>query len=282
MENTYFYTVAGKQHGPVSFEQLKLLAIHDELGRRDKVWRKGMKEWQRADSVAELFEDLPPEGNSEQRQLATQSPMDETQDPVMNRNDAVSQSPGRRRRFALASVAAFALCLLSVIGGAYAVHARHISAIKEQITALQAALNDNLRLGLAGMGRDSHGVNLIGDKATIRRYWGAALGEARQIAELASEMEGAEADFPLNNLYRRIKGSALGITVEPRGNPFPGANWDVYDLEAALEALGQLERIPHAVYNKQEAAVMMSFINQANSIAFKIGQSSPFPKTDGR
>ena len=57
----FFYAIGGKQHGPVSFEALRELAIRDELKRKDKVWRKGMSAWERADSVRELFQDLPPD-----------------------------------------------------------------------------------------------------------------------------------------------------------------------------------------------------------------------------
>src|SRR3954468_16992225 len=61
MNDQYYYARDGKRNGPISFSQLQQLAVKGELGRQQKVWCKGMQEWQSAGSVADLFEDLPPD-----------------------------------------------------------------------------------------------------------------------------------------------------------------------------------------------------------------------------
>lgn len=65
MNEQYFYANDGKRAGPVCFAQLRALATKGGLKRRDKVWCSGMKEWQPAESVPKLFEDLPPDLESE-------------------------------------------------------------------------------------------------------------------------------------------------------------------------------------------------------------------------
>lgn len=61
MDERYFYAVGDRRNGPVSFAALRDLATKGELGRAAKVWCQGMKEWQAADSVTKLFDDLPPD-----------------------------------------------------------------------------------------------------------------------------------------------------------------------------------------------------------------------------
>jgi len=68
MHGLFSYVAGKKQHGPVSFEELKQLAVRDKLKRRDKVWCKSMTAWQQADAVSELFDDLPPDLESKQLQ----------------------------------------------------------------------------------------------------------------------------------------------------------------------------------------------------------------------
>lgn len=60
-DQQYFYAIQGKRHGPVSFDVLRSMAEKQELGRADKIWGKGMSEWQQAGSLADLFDGLPPE-----------------------------------------------------------------------------------------------------------------------------------------------------------------------------------------------------------------------------
>ncbi|SRR6266566_1882835 len=61
MSEEYYYVVEGKRHGPVAFANLRELATKAELKRIHKVWCRGMKAWQPADSVEKLFDDLPPD-----------------------------------------------------------------------------------------------------------------------------------------------------------------------------------------------------------------------------
>ena len=61
MAEKFFYALGGKQFGPISFDELKHVAVRGDLRRTDRIWSPGMKEWQCADSVAGLFADLPPD-----------------------------------------------------------------------------------------------------------------------------------------------------------------------------------------------------------------------------
>src|SRR5947209_455044 len=61
MKSEYFHAVGGKQHGPISLEELRTLATRGELKRTDKVWKEGMPSWQPASMVNDLFVGLPPD-----------------------------------------------------------------------------------------------------------------------------------------------------------------------------------------------------------------------------
>lgn len=59
--SAFFYISSGKRYGPVSFSHLRQLAAQDTLQRSDKVWCKGMPDWQEAGVIEDLFTGLPPE-----------------------------------------------------------------------------------------------------------------------------------------------------------------------------------------------------------------------------
>lgn len=61
MDEQFFYAIGGKQFGPVTLEDLKKCAQSGDLKRTDKVWRRGMKEWQPASVLAKVFDGLPPD-----------------------------------------------------------------------------------------------------------------------------------------------------------------------------------------------------------------------------
>jgi len=65
MNEQYYYAINSQQQGPVSRLQIRELAARGELQRNDQVWCPGMKEWQTAGSIAELFESLPPDLKSQ-------------------------------------------------------------------------------------------------------------------------------------------------------------------------------------------------------------------------
>jgi hypothetical protein len=50
----WYYTINGKQFGPVSFEELQNLLDQGRLYRQDMVWQKGMSDWQPAGTIAGL------------------------------------------------------------------------------------------------------------------------------------------------------------------------------------------------------------------------------------
>ena len=57
----YFFTLKGVRQGPVTLDELKLLAAREELKRSDYLWTEGMANWQRAGLIAAVFEGLPPD-----------------------------------------------------------------------------------------------------------------------------------------------------------------------------------------------------------------------------
>ena len=61
MEDQWFYTHAGKRHGPVVHAELCALATQGELRRLDQCWKKGMAKWEPAGEVLDVFADLPPD-----------------------------------------------------------------------------------------------------------------------------------------------------------------------------------------------------------------------------
>lgn len=55
--NVWYYTVSGKQKGPVTFEELKRLAVVGKIDRKSTlVWSTGMSNWASASSVDGLFD----------------------------------------------------------------------------------------------------------------------------------------------------------------------------------------------------------------------------------
>ncbi len=98
----FFYAIGGKQYGPVSFKALREMAIRDELKRKDKIWRKGMSSWKRADAVHELFQDLPPDlepKDAPPRQGEISSPRLSN-----NRTSTTAEEPVARSRSAISPV----------------------------------------------------------------------------------------------------------------------------------------------------------------------------------
>lgn len=88
MSTEYFFVVNGKRGGPVSTNAIRDMAIKQELNRKDRLWCKGMKEWQSADSVPGLFDDLPPDLDPEPAQCSEPPPLPE-EHPVPSGADNV-------------------------------------------------------------------------------------------------------------------------------------------------------------------------------------------------
>lgn len=55
MDREWYYTTAGQQAGPVSWDDLRALAAQRKLAPGDHVWYDGMPEWAEAKTVAGLF-----------------------------------------------------------------------------------------------------------------------------------------------------------------------------------------------------------------------------------
>lgn len=56
----WFYSMLGTQHGPVSYENLKRLALSGQLPRDGLVWQEGWPDWRPASTVEGLFPVPPP------------------------------------------------------------------------------------------------------------------------------------------------------------------------------------------------------------------------------
>ena len=50
----YFYVQEGKQVGPVTFEQLKMLFANRTINKEGLVWKQGMDNWKPLKEVEEL------------------------------------------------------------------------------------------------------------------------------------------------------------------------------------------------------------------------------------
>ena len=61
MSSNYYYAVNGKRQGPVTLDELKLMAAREDLKRSDLVWTEGMPAWQPAGSEIAIFQGLPPD-----------------------------------------------------------------------------------------------------------------------------------------------------------------------------------------------------------------------------
>lgn len=70
MSAKYYYTVKGKRQGPVTLDELKLLAVRAELRRSDSLWTEGMAAWQPAGLTTPIFEGLPPDFEPVERTMA--------------------------------------------------------------------------------------------------------------------------------------------------------------------------------------------------------------------
>jgi hypothetical protein len=56
----WYYTEQGQRRGPVTWEQLRQLALGGQLRPADLVWKNGMAQWSAASSQSSLFEVAPP------------------------------------------------------------------------------------------------------------------------------------------------------------------------------------------------------------------------------
>jgi len=61
MVTKYYYAAKDRWEGPVTFEELKLLAAREELKRSDRIWTEGMPGWEPAEFIPAIFEGLPPD-----------------------------------------------------------------------------------------------------------------------------------------------------------------------------------------------------------------------------
>lgn len=74
-ENRYFYAVGTQKNGPVSLDDLCALAADEKITRKTRVWQPGMKSWQAAGTLPEIFCDLPPDLESDTLLVLTPPPL---------------------------------------------------------------------------------------------------------------------------------------------------------------------------------------------------------------
>lgn len=67
MSAKYYYTIKGVRQEPATIDELKSLAVRQELMRSDLLWTVGMTAWQRAGLTPAIFEGLPPDLESIER-----------------------------------------------------------------------------------------------------------------------------------------------------------------------------------------------------------------------
>jgi hypothetical protein len=59
MSNDYYYARAGKQFGPITPADLKMMASRGDLTQDDLVWKEGMSDWVLASKIKGLFTESP-------------------------------------------------------------------------------------------------------------------------------------------------------------------------------------------------------------------------------
>jgi uncharacterized RDD family membrane protein YckC len=62
MAEAWYVTIDGERQGPLSAGQLKQMAANGTLGPDDLLWKEGMRQWVRCDSVRGLFPPAPMAG----------------------------------------------------------------------------------------------------------------------------------------------------------------------------------------------------------------------------
>lgn len=64
MDQEWYYTIGGRQTGPISLSELNNLAITGQLLQTDMIWKTGMPGWVKANNLSGLFDtpnpDAPP------------------------------------------------------------------------------------------------------------------------------------------------------------------------------------------------------------------------------
>jgi len=71
----WYYAKGNDKHGPVGTDELQQLAVSGQLLPSDLVWRKGTKEWRRAETVEGLFPDNGPTPDSQKATEAVPPPI---------------------------------------------------------------------------------------------------------------------------------------------------------------------------------------------------------------
>lgn len=72
----WYYAKGTERHGPVTEEQLHRLAATGKLQPSDLVWRKGMAQWQQAESIQGLFPPQPMVKGATQATQPAETPVD--------------------------------------------------------------------------------------------------------------------------------------------------------------------------------------------------------------
>ena len=183
---------------------------------------------------------------------------------------------------ALAWTTAFVLCLVLVTGGAYLVHRYRVGLMMVEAAALKSKMNDNFHNGLAGMTwNEEAGVILLSstkDMENMKQSWSIALQQWRQIDALESKIEMAGLEFPINRLWWKIKGFALGsnATPEARTTMMRVKHTIHGDMEGSLDLIRRLDnnRGTKLALDEIETAAIANFMRSA--ILFTPGAEEPF------
>jgi hypothetical protein len=154
-----------------------------------------------------------------------------------------------------------------------------------EAAALKAKMNDNFRNGLIGMTwNDKAGVILLSstkDMDNMKQSWGTALRQGRQIGALRTKIEKAGSEFPINRMWWKIKGFAMGIDATPEART-DITDWSVGDLERSLDVIRQMDenRGARLALDEIETAAIANFMRSVNLFAIGIDQPVPFPQTE--
>jgi hypothetical protein len=117
-EHQWYYAEENQQRGPVTLEALQGLVQDGRVGPRNLVWTEGMKDWQEAQTVAELRPPVPPSQETGRSAPVPPPPPSSASSPrPINYHTPIPRSPSTYKGIAIASfVVALVGLLLACVG----------------------------------------------------------------------------------------------------------------------------------------------------------------------
>lgn len=115
MAEQWYYARNGKQHGPLTDEELKQVAIKGDLSAADMVWKEGMAEWAAASTIKGLLPaSVPPPIRPPVLQTPPAHPVQPSAAAISEHGSSITESRKRIKLAILISAIVNAVFLLSI------------------------------------------------------------------------------------------------------------------------------------------------------------------------